>query len=111
MSVLLFAACISCISCVSEVKPLLKQREVSIPNRIADQEKWLKQDVAAKAITAKDARPVRDKLNEIKKKYNRLRSAGSLTAKDSEAINRMLDQTSDRIFRLNQQEQMTIRRR
>ncbi len=97
MSVFLLAACIS------EVKPILKPTEVDIPNRIANQQKWLDQDIASKAVPPRDikeANSIRDKLKQIKEKYDRLQSAGALTAKDSEAINRMLDQTSELIFRL-----------
>ncbi len=99
MSVFLVAACIS------EVKPILKPTEVDIPNRIANQQKWLDQDIAAKAITPKNAFPIRDKLNQIKEKYDRLQSAGALTAKDSKEINRMLDETSELIFQLKQKRQ------
>ena len=97
MSVFLVAACIS------EVKPILKPTEVDIPNRIANQQKWLDQDIASKAVAPRDikaANSIRDKVKQIKEKYERLQSAGALTAKDSEAINRMLDQTSELIFRL-----------
>ena len=89
-------------SCISEIQPILKPTEVDIPNRIADQLKWLDQDLASKTVTPKEAKeaiPIRDKLKQIKEKYDRLQSAGALTAKDSEAINRMLDQTSELIFR------------
>ena len=101
MSVLLVSACIS------EVKPILKPVEVDIPNRIADQQKWLDQDIAAKAITQDDARPIRDKLNKINERYNRLQSAGTLTPEDSKTISRMLDETSDMIFRLKQRRKKT----
>lgn len=99
MSVFLVAACIS------EIKPILKPTEVDIPNRIANQLKWLDQDVAAKTITRQDASTIKEKLKQIKEKYDRLQSAGALTAKDSEAINRMIDQTSELIFVLKQKRQ------
>ena len=89
-------------ACMSETKPYLKHVEVDIPARIANLQKWLDQDVAAKTIDYPDAKAVREKLDRIKENYNRLQSAGPLTPKDSEEINRMLDQTSDRIFRLDQ---------
>jgi hypothetical protein len=49
-----------------------------------------------------DARPIRAKLKEIEEKYSRLQSEGRLTDKDSAEINRMLDETSGEIFRLDQ---------
>jgi len=97
MSVFLVAACIS------EIKPILKPTEVDIPNRIANQQKWLNQDIASKTLAPKEAKEaitIKDKLKQIKEKYDRLQSAGALTAKDSKEINRMLDQTSEMIFRL-----------
>ncbi|HYA43645.1 MAG TPA: hypothetical protein VEF34_20260 [Syntrophobacteraceae bacterium] len=97
-------------ACMSEIKPVLKPVEVDIANRIADQNKWLDQDIAAKAISREDAKPIRDKLNQIKERYDQLQSAGALRPKDREAINKMLDETSDAIFRLNQIRQKSILR-
>jgi hypothetical protein len=98
---LLAMACASCGSRLSEVKPLLKPREVPIAQRIADQEKWLVQDVTAKTITAVQARPIRIKLEQIKKDYDRLKATGPLTHTDTETLNRALDQTSEQIFRIS----------
>ncbi|MDR3556395.1 MAG: hypothetical protein P4L55_16695 [Syntrophobacteraceae bacterium] len=99
MSVLLVGACVSCVSCMTEIKPVLKPREVSIAQRIVEQQNWVDQDIAAKAMTVKKAKPIRAKLQQIKTKYDRLQSAGMLTQEDSKAINRMLDETSEKIFR------------
>ena len=95
-------------ACISEIKPVLKPVEVDIPSRIADQQKWLDQNVAAKAITRADAKPIQDKIKQIKEKYDRLQSAGTLTPKDSKEINKMLDESSETIFRLSQQMQKSI---
>ena len=89
-------------ACMSEVKPLLKPTEVDIPNRIANLQKWVDEDIALAQTTRENAFPIQKKLYEIKVKYNGLLSAGPLTAKDSETINRMLDETSDALFRLTQ---------
>jgi hypothetical protein len=99
MSVFLVAACIS------EIKPYLKPAEVDIPNRIANQQKWLDKDVASKAIPFEEAIPIRDKVKKIKEDYDRLQAAGGITAKDSKKINGMLDQTSELIFRATQKRQ------
>ncbi len=98
--ILLFGACLSCASCLTEVKPILKPKTVSIDQRISDQEKWLDQDIRAKATTAVKTRPIRDSIEKIKKKYNAFQSSGTLTQEDRDAINRMLDKTSEQIFRL-----------
>ena len=92
MSVFLVAACIS------EVKPVLRPAEVDIPNRIADQLKWLDQDLEAKSINTQDAILLKRKIKVIQEKYDRLQSAGALTAKDSAEISKMLDKTSELIF-------------
>jgi hypothetical protein len=70
--------------------------------------KWVDQDVAAKALTPQDAFPIKDKLKQIKEKYDRLHSAGALTAKDSDAINRELDQISELIFVYKQKRQNPV---
>ncbi len=98
LSVVLALACVSC-GRLTEVKPLLKPRAVTITQRIADQEKWLGQDLAAGAITPAQAQAVRTRIEQIRVRYDRLKSAGTLTPADSENINRMLDKTSEQIFR------------
>lgn len=94
MTVLLVAACLT------EVKPYLKPAQVvDIPDRIANLHKWLDEDITAKAISREDAKPIQDKLNKVKEKYDRMQSAGAVSAKDSEAISKTLDEISDSIFR------------
>jgi len=101
--IILFMTIFLVAGCMTEIKPYLKQGEVmDIPGRIASQEKWLAQDVDRKTITFPDAKPILDKLKQIKEKYDRLRSAGVLGDKDSRELNGLLDQTSDSIFRLTQ---------
>lgn len=95
-------------ACMTEIKPVLKPAVIDIPDRIADQQRWLDQYITLKTIERKDAKPIQEKLVEIKGKYDRLQSAEALTAKDSEAINKMLDQTSEEIFRLSQKKQRSI---
>ncbi len=102
MSVFLFTACIS------EIKPILRPAEVDIPTRIANQQKWLAQDVAAKIIVPQDAAVIKGKLKEIKEKYDRLQSAGVLTARDSDAINKMLDKSSELLFVYTQKRQSPV---
>ena len=85
--------------CASEVKPLLKPVESDIPTRIANQQKWLNQDVALHALTREKAQPIQENLNRIKERYNGLQAQGSISPKDSDSINRMLDENSDLMFR------------
>jgi len=93
-------------ACMSEIKPYLKPAPVAdIPTRIANQEKWLGEAISHKELSAEALRPVQAKLNEIKAKYSKLQSAGALTDKDSKQINRMLDESSDMVFRLRQKMQ------
>jgi len=97
MSVFLVAAC------MSEIKPILKAApQADIATRIANQEKSVDETIALKEISAEELRPLKVKLNQIKEKYSKLQSAGTLTAKDSKALHLMLDETSDMLFRLRQ---------
>ena len=96
-------------ACISEVKPLLKPAEVDIPTRIANQQKWVDEAVASKELTRERAKPVQNKLNQIKEKYAKLQSGGMISARDSEEINRMLDESSDLFFRIKQTRQKPSR--
>ena len=91
-------------ACNSEIKPILKPApEADIPTRIANQQKWLTEAVAHKEFgIGSDPSPIQKKLNQIKEKYSKLQSGGTLTEKDSKEINKMLDETSDMVFRLRQ---------
>jgi hypothetical protein len=89
-------------ACISEVKPLLKPVEVDIATRIANQQKWLDEAIASKELTREQTKPVQVKLYQIKEKYGRLQSAGTIGARDSEEINRMLDESSALLFEIRQ---------
>jgi len=87
---------------MSEIKPILKPApKADIATRIADQQKWL--DEAE--FTRELIRPIQEKLNQVKAKYSKLQSAGTLTDKDSKALNAMLDEVSDMLFQLRQRRQ------
>lgn len=100
LAVLSALACVSC-GRLTEVKPLLKPGAVTITQRIADQEKWIGQDLAAGALKPAQAREIRTCIEQIRKKYDLLKAGGTLTRADSENINQMLDQTSEQIFRMS----------
>ena len=85
--------------CVSEVKPLLKPVESDIPTRIANQQKWIDQDIALHALTREKAQPIQENLNRIKERYNQLQAQGTISPKDSDSISHMLDENSDLMFR------------
>ena len=93
-------------ACMSEIKPILKPApKPDIATRIANQQKWLDEAIGHRELTSDVIRPVQEKLNKIKVKFDKLQSAGTLTPKDSKAINRMLDENSDMLFHLRQQRQ------
>ena len=93
-------------ACMSEIKPYLKPAPAAdIPTRIANQQKWLNEAIEHKELSSEALRPVAEKLKQAKEKYGKLQSAGTLTDKDSKAINRMLDESSDMLFRLRQKVQ------
>jgi len=89
-------------ACITEVKPLLKPVKVDVPTRIAEQQKWLDQDITGKVFSPQEAKPIREKITKIKENYDRLQTAGELSPKDSEMLNRMLDESSEMIFDLVQ---------
>ena len=105
---LIFMTVFLAAACISEVTPILKPTEFDIATRIVNQQKWLDEDVASKAISRENALPIQKRLYEIKEKYNRLQAAGPLTAKDSAAINRTLDEISDAIFRVKPPKQHRV---
>ena len=89
----------SAAACMSEVKPLLKPAESDIPTRIATQQKWLDQNIAAHALTREQAEPIKENLDRIRERYDRLSAQGTISPKDADSLSRMLDENSDRLFR------------
>jgi hypothetical protein len=62
---------------------------VDTATKIANQQKWLDQAIAAKQVTRAETKPIQEKLNQVKEKFNKLQAEGTLTAKDSQEINRI----------------------
>lgn len=89
-------------ACVSDVKPLLKPTESDIGTRIATQQKWLSQEVAAHSFPQEHARIIQENLDRIKEKYSRAQAQGALTPKETESLSAMLDKNSEAIFRAKQ---------
>ncbi len=87
-------------ACISEVKPILKPAELDVPARIANQLKWLDQGIASGEYTREAAKPIQERLYKIREKYNKMQASGALSARDSESLSRMLDETSEMIFRI-----------
>lgn len=97
-SCLILLSLFSVAACLTEVKPILKPAEVGIPDRIVNLQKWIDQSVSSSEISRDQAKPLQEKLYEIKEKYNQLQAKGPLTPKDSERINKMLDDCSNAFF-------------
>ena len=49
-----------------------------------------------------DALPLQEDLNRIRENYDKLKASEALTPKETANLTRMLDENSDRIFRLRQ---------
>jgi hypothetical protein len=92
-------------ACIPEVKPILKPTTLDIPTRIANEQKWIDEAVAAKALTFNDSKPIQEELYKIKEKYNQMLSSGKLSAKDEKTMNELLDKWGDRLFRAVQRHQ------
>ncbi|MEM5789146.1 MAG: hypothetical protein AAGU11_17670 [Syntrophobacteraceae bacterium] len=85
-------------ACVSEVKPVLRQSELNIDEKIARQQKQLDSGIATGHIQSEEARAFQENLDKIKKRYATLKSKGKLTPKDEKDIRKMLDQNGDKMF-------------
>ena len=89
-------------ACISEVKPLLKPADLDLPTRIANQQKQLDLGIATHELTRESIQPFQENLNHIKEEYERMKAQAALTPKETEKLNRLLDQNSNQIFRLQQ---------
>jgi hypothetical protein len=89
-------------ACISEVKPILKPVDQDVSTRIAAQQKQLDLGIAAREFKRENAEPVQQTLNHIKEQYERSKAQGALTQAEAETLNRMLDENSDKIYRLKQ---------
>ena len=87
---------------MSEIKPILKPVDVDLQTRISGQQKELDLGIKAREFTRDQAKPIQDSLNRIKEQHDRLKAREALTPKEIKTLSRMLDETSDQIFRLTQ---------
>jgi hypothetical protein len=99
--ILIWLACTAS-ACISEVKPVLKPADVDLPTKIAGQQKQLDLGIATHEFTRDHVQPFQENLNRIKEKYEGLKAREALTPRETENLNRMLDDNSDQIFRLQQ---------
>ncbi len=98
----LFCFLLTLAACISKVQPILKPAERDIPTRIADQQKEIDDAITAGHLTRDHAKPLQKDVNRIGEEYAKLQAEGGLSPTKTDALNRKLDDSSDRIFRARQ---------
>ena len=90
--------------------PAKRLYDADIEKRIDNQRKRIDQGVASKELTRHEADIVQDNLNEIRRRYSRMRKNDVLTIKEIEKLDRMLDENSKMIYREKHDRNLNIRR-
>lgn len=90
--------------------PAKRLYDADIEKRIDNQRKRIDQGVASKELTRHEADIVQDNLNEIRRRYSRMRKDDVLTIKEIEKLDRMLDENSKMIDRKKHNWDLNIRR-
>jgi len=90
--------------------PAKRLYDADIEERIDNQQKRVDQGVASKELTRHEADIVQDNLNEIRRRYSRMRKDDVLTIKEIEKLDRMLDENSKMIDRKKHNWDLNIRR-
>ena len=90
--------------------PAKRLYDADIEKRIDNQRKRIDQGIASRELTRNEANIVKDNLNEIGKRYSRMRKDDVLTMKEIEKLDRMLDENSKMIYREKHNRNFNIRR-
>ena len=75
----------------------LKDRQHSIPERLALQQGRINEGIKSKELTAEEAKVLQDNLAYIKSEHARLTASGKLTDQDKNRLHTLFDQNSDMI--------------
>lgn len=90
--------------------PAKRLYDADIEKRIDNQQKRIDQGVASRELTRHEADIVKDNLNEIRRRYSRMRKDDVLTMKEVEKLDKMLDENSKMIDRKKHNRDFNIRR-
>lgn len=90
--------------------PAKRLYDADIEKRIDNQRKRIDQGIASRELTRNEADIVKYNLNEISKRYSKMRKDDVLTMKEVEKLDRMLDENSKMIYREKHNRNFNIRR-
>lgn len=90
--------------------PAKRLYDADIEKRIDNQRKRIDQGIASRELTRNEADIVKYNLNEIWKRYSKMRKDDVLTMKEIEKLDRMLDENSKMIYREKHNRDFNIRR-
>jgi hypothetical protein len=90
--------------------PAKRLYDADIEDRISNQQKRIDQGTASRELTRREADIVQDNLNEIRRRYSKMRGDGKLSMKEIEKLDGMLDENSKMINRKEHDRDSHIRR-
>ena len=90
--------------------PARQLYDTDVQDRIDGQQRRIDQGIASRELTRHEADIVQDNLNEIRKKYAKMRKDGVLTMQELERLDKMLDENSKMIYRKEHNRNYSIRR-
>jgi len=82
-----------------KTNPARQLYEADIQELIDSQQNEIYEGFTSGKLTRKEADTVQDKLNNIRKKYSKMRQDGALTTKELETIDKMLNENSKMIYK------------
>ena len=90
--------------------PAKQLYETDIQNRIDSQQSNIYQGITSGEFTRHEADIVQDNLNDIRKRYTKMRQDGVLTTKELEKLDKMLNENSKMIYRKEINREYDIKR-
>ncbi len=90
--------------------PTKQLYDADVQDRIESQQRRIDQGSASGELTMREADIVQDNLNEIRKRYGKMRKDGILTIKELERLDKMLDENSKMIYRKEHNRDYNINR-
>jgi hypothetical protein len=90
--------------------PAKQLYDTDVQDRIDSQQRRIDQGLASGELNRHEADIVRDNLNEVRRRYAKMRKDGVLTIKELEKLDKMLDENSKMIYRKEHNKDYNIKR-
>lgn len=90
--------------------PAKQLYDADVQDRIDSQQRRIDQGLASRELNRREADIVQDNLNEIRRRYAKMREDGVLTIKELEKLDKMLDENSKMISRKEHNRDYNIKR-